>query len=331
MNSEILGKETTAAHGFVFPREDQDDALRARWEGGQVTLDFRPEASDEARKFEFYRSLDEKTYQRLPVPAVTIPAGKQGNRRAVQFRDDAPGTRGHVFYYSTEASGKPPVTVSNGDSLHPRIASFEDPFPAGQMALGGRWEGSRVHLRFDMRGMRMPGGTTRGTLLLRGNGDGHWTLIHSGVLGGRPHQMALDTLDDPAGIDHPHYRLVVKEDQSKLMARHPAQIYEAVTYTLIFLLLWGYYHRLKGRVPLGRLFGIFLVLVFGMRILIEFLKEEQAEYAHASLLTVGQWLSIPFVLLGVYFAVRSWVRPTFPPPLQNPAPASPAGKPSPVK
>jgi prolipoprotein diacylglyceryl transferase len=309
MNSEILGKETTASYGFVFPRADQGEALRAKWEGEKVALTYSPTAIREDRVFEFYRTADDTLVQRLSQQDVLIPGGKSA--KAVQLVDQQPGTRAHIRYFSAELSTKAPLVITNGDSLNLRTATFQDPFAEGKLAFGGRWEQDRVHLRFDMRGL-ISGAATRGTLLLRSNGDGNWQVIHRGVLGG-PNTLVLDTLDFPAGITNPQYRLVVKEDETLLIARHPAQIYEAVAYTIIFVFLLWLYYRKDGKLPLGQHFGLFLVMVFLMRFLIEFGKEEQAEFLVGSPLNMGQLLSIPFVLAGLFFILRSIRNPQFPP------------------
>lgn len=86
-------------------------------------------------------------------------------------------------------------------------------------------------------------------------------------------------------------------------ARHPAQLYEAFSYLLIAVLLFGIYLK-KKNLPDGRLFGLFLILVFVARFIIEFFKERQAEYAADMLLSTGQYLSIPFIILGIYFVLR---------------------------
>ncbi|HEX2898642.1 MAG TPA: prolipoprotein diacylglyceryl transferase [Bacteroidia bacterium] len=317
VNSEILGTPTTASYGFVFPKADQGESLQAKWEGEHVDLSYQPQGSSDPRTFEFYRSTDDSHYVRLQVPPILIPPGPVKEGQGAKFRDNAPGTRGRIHYVSAEKGNKPPLVVPNGDSLSPRVATFEDPFSPEKLAFAGRWEGDKVHLKFDMRGL-FRNDASRGSLLLRSNGDDNWTVIHRGVLGGNPKKLVLDTLDLPTGIPNPHYKLVLKEDESLLVARHPAQIYEAGAYTLIFVFLLWFYYRHDGKIPLGRFFGIFLILVFGMRILIEFAKEEQAEFMAGSFLTMGQWLSIPFVLLGIFFTVRSYTHPKFPAPLTEP-------------
>ncbi len=88
--------------------------------------------------------------------------------------------------------------------------------------------------------------------------------------------------------------------------RHPVQIYESVSYLFSFGLLYWTYWYTSRRQKTGYLFGLFLVLIFGFRILMEAFKESQGgiESAFGSLLSTGQLLSIPFVLTGLYFMFR---------------------------
>jgi prolipoprotein diacylglyceryl transferase len=89
--------------------------------------------------------------------------------------------------------------------------------------------------------------------------------------------------------------------------RHPAQLYEALCYLLIFgILIWLYYKR-KAYTRPGLLMGLFLTLLFTARFFIEFIKEHQAEtISEAAVLNMGQYLSIPCVLLGLFFVIRSF-------------------------
>ncbi|RKE90876.1 prolipoprotein diacylglyceryl transferase [Ichthyenterobacterium magnum] len=84
-------------------------------------------------------------------------------------------------------------------------------------------------------------------------------------------------------------------------ARHPAQLYEATCYVFVFLILFFIYWKTKKREQQGFLFGLFLVLLWTVRFFVEFVKEAQnIERAEWSLNT-GQLLSIPFILIGLYF------------------------------
>jgi phosphatidylglycerol---prolipoprotein diacylglyceryl transferase len=87
--------------------------------------------------------------------------------------------------------------------------------------------------------------------------------------------------------------------------KHPTQIYEALCYLAIFAFLWVFYHRKKAETPRGSMIGWFLILVFGTRFFIEFLKEVQVGFEENMLLNMGQILSIPFVVLGIILLVYS--------------------------
>jgi phosphatidylglycerol:prolipoprotein diacylglycerol transferase len=84
------------------------------------------------------------------------------------------------------------------------------------------------------------------------------------------------------------------------IARHPAQLYESISTLLLFLFLLYLWRGKKGQLPEGLLFGTFLVILFGLRFLYEFLKEVQVEFEETMALNMGQLLSIPLVLIGVW-------------------------------
>jgi len=81
--------------------------------------------------------------------------------------------------------------------------------------------------------------------------------------------------------------------------KHPTQLYEAFSYLILGLvMLWLYRNKLE-KLHRGFLFGLFLVGCFGMRFLIEFVKEPQVEFEQSMALDMGQLLSIPFILVGI--------------------------------
>jgi prolipoprotein diacylglyceryl transferase len=82
------------------------------------------------------------------------------------------------------------------------------------------------------------------------------------------------------------------------LPRHPAQLYEALCYVIIFVLLWRLYREHPAP---GQLFGWLLTAVFSARFLIEFVKENQVAFENGRLLNMGQLLSIPMIILGIYF------------------------------
>ena len=88
--------------------------------------------------------------------------------------------------------------------------------------------------------------------------------------------------------------------------RHPAQLYESFGYIFVFLTLLYFYWKTDKSKQLGFLFGLFLVLLWTVRFFVEFVKEAQVDTRGYWFLNTGQWLSIPFVLCGVYFMVQSY-------------------------
>lgn len=90
--------------------------------------------------------------------------------------------------------------------------------------------------------------------------------------------------------------------QVKPVLRYPTQLYEALAYLLIFILLYVLYPKLS--LQDGKLFGLFLVLVFGFRVVIEFWKANQVDFEDGMQLNMGQWLSVPLVIVGLYFLLR---------------------------
>ena len=93
-------------------------------------------------------------------------------------------------------------------------------------------------------------------------------------------------------------------------AVHPTQIYEAAAYLVLFgILCWMYYGpKLALRRP-GLMFGFFLIYLFGFRFLVEFIKNPQEEFERTMTLNMGQWLSIPFIVLGIVILYRACRRP----------------------
>lgn len=86
---------------------------------------------------------------------------------------------------------------------------------------------------------------------------------------------------------------------------HPTQLYEALCYLLTFFLCMWLYFKKDAWKKEGLIFGIFLICIFGTRFFIEFVKNNQEKFEEGMLLNMGQWLSIPFVMAGIYFVWRA--------------------------
>lgn len=89
------------------------------------------------------------------------------------------------------------------------------------------------------------------------------------------------------------------------IARHPAQLYESLSCVILFVLLFLIWRKYKENLPAGLLFGIFLIVCFGLRFFYEFLKEPQESFENELPLYMGQILSIPLVVAGIIVVIRS--------------------------
>lgn len=85
--------------------------------------------------------------------------------------------------------------------------------------------------------------------------------------------------------------------------RHPAQLYEAISYLTIFMILMILYKKLSAKVTTGFFFGLGSVLFFTLRIIIEFVKENQVGFEEGMALNMGQLLSLPFIATGIGFMI----------------------------
>ncbi|RTY92333.1 prolipoprotein diacylglyceryl transferase [Flavobacterium sp. GT3R68] len=89
-------------------------------------------------------------------------------------------------------------------------------------------------------------------------------------------------------------------------AKHPAQLYEALCYVFVFAILFYLYWKTNARNKKGYLLGVFLVLLWSVRFVVEFVKESQGGFeSNLGLFTTGQWLSIPFIIIGLFFIFKA--------------------------
>ncbi|MDR0206356.1 MAG: prolipoprotein diacylglyceryl transferase [Bacteroidales bacterium] len=90
--------------------------------------------------------------------------------------------------------------------------------------------------------------------------------------------------------------------------RHPAQLYESLVYFSLYGFMLLYYFKMtKGNIPAGRSAGILLTVIFTARFLIEFVKEVQVDREIGMFLNIGQWLSIPFIIIGLGLLIYSFI------------------------
>jgi len=99
---------------------------------------------------------------------------------------------------------------------------------------------------------------------------------------------------------------VVFKNNGEIFPRHPAQLYEAFGYLLLFILLWNIYWKTDSKKYKGFIFGLFLTCLFSIRVLVEYVKESQGGFEeYLGILSTGQWLSIPFILIGITLMIYS--------------------------
>ena len=141
---------------------------------------------------------------------------------------------------------------------------------------------------------------------------GHETTGSFGVKFVRDHFSPREAMTATAiGEPSPAYDAIADNPSfaqllAQVPARHPAQLYEAAGYVIVFAVLFFLYWKTSVRERLGYLFGVFLVLLWSVRFFVEYVKESQGGFeSYLGLLSTGQWLSIPFILVGLYFIFNS--------------------------
>src|SRR5690606_24688257 len=90
--------------------------------------------------------------------------------------------------------------------------------------------------------------------------------------------------------------------------RHPAQLYESIAYFLVFFFVFNIYRNNYSKIGNGFYFGLSIFLLCIMRFLIEFLKIDQVDFERGMLLNMGQILSLPFIVIGLFLIIRSLYR-----------------------
>tara|TARA_B110000444_G_C18837328_1_gene596788 strand:- start:909 stop:1760 length:852 start_codon:yes stop_codon:yes gene_type:complete len=99
---------------------------------------------------------------------------------------------------------------------------------------------------------------------------------------------------------------VIFSNNQEIYPRHPAQLYEGFGYLILFIVLWKLYWNTDFKNQKGFLFGLFFTGLFSIRFLVEFVKESQGGFEDVlGLISTGQWLSIPFILIGIFFMIRA--------------------------
>ena len=93
---------------------------------------------------------------------------------------------------------------------------------------------------------------------------------------------------------------------------HPTQIYEMLYCLAALGVTWSMYWYTEARRREGLLLGVFFLIIFGVRFLLEFIKNDQEAFEAGHVLNMGQWLSIPFIVLALFLIIRAYRRPLSP-------------------
>lgn len=99
------------------------------------------------------------------------------------------------------------------------------------------------------------------------------------------------------------------ERNAETVAKHPTQLYEAFSYLVAFVVMMFLYWKTSSKDRPGILLGAFFIMIFGSRFFIEFIKENQEAFESGMVLNMGQWLSIPFVVGGIWLVYRGLNKP----------------------
>ncbi|GAB3725384.1 prolipoprotein diacylglyceryl transferase [Flavobacterium koreense] len=111
-------------------------------------------------------------------------------------------------------------------------------------------------------------------------------------------QIANPDLAYDAIVNNPKFANLL----AQVPLKHPAQLYEAFAYIFVFFILLFLYWKTDTPRKHGLIFGIFLILLWSVRFVVEFVKESQGGFENSlGLFSTGQWLSVPFILVGLYY------------------------------
>jgi phosphatidylglycerol---prolipoprotein diacylglyceryl transferase len=132
------------------------------------------------------------------------------------------------------------------------------------------------------------------------------TVAFGGALIRFGNLMNSEIIGKPTGVPWAFRFFNDVEHLNNVVPRHPSQLYESISCILIFILIMWLWSKKKEKTPHGLLTGVFLIILFTLRFFYEFLKENQVSFENSMTLNMGQWLSIPCVLLGIIILFYSF-------------------------
>lgn len=127
------------------------------------------------------------------------------------------------------------------------------------------------------------------------------TIASGGVFVRLGNLMNSEIIGHPTGTNKGFIFKALGED----FARHPTQLYESFGYLVVFLIIFYMFWKTKAKEKLGLIFGVFFILLWSVRFIVEFFKEAQVDERAAWTLNTGQLLSIPLIIIGIYFVLTA--------------------------
>lgn len=109
--------------------------------------------------------------------------------------------------------------------------------------------------------------------------------------------------DLPWGVAFPN-AFDLQQTAEQFLPRHPSMLYEALNGLILFIILWAFYKKWNNKPPEWAMTGIFMTFLFAGRFIVEYSKVEQADFAVNWFVGMGQLLSIPLVVIGLYLLVK---------------------------
>ena len=300
VNQEIVGAPSNGPMAVVFPKYDQNSEFRARPDDNGIEVSYKT-GVQKAAALSVFRTYDDVNLSLVESPWVGASIDKEPWIKLVdQGVKDTCCVTYSLMYNQVLGQGEvPPV-----DSNDTRKVILQQNISSQYATLEGRWDGDSVRLVFTWGEPSLEGNFN--VSFLESYDGKNWKRLKSVDLAKGAQGAKLTSTFAPDQSRPVTYRAALREATDlHYIARHPAQLYEAVCYLFFFIFLFYLYQRQKGKIPRGQLFGLFLILIFTARFFIEFIKENQEAFEEDLTLNMGQLLSIPLVLAGVFFVVRS--------------------------
>ncbi len=300
INQEIVGAPSSSSIAVVFPKFDQNSEFNARPVKDGIQVSYKG-GIQKAAALSVYRSYDDTLLTLIEAP---WQGANRDGEPWIEVVDRGVSDTCCVTYSLMYNQVLGQNEVAPVDSNDTRKVTLQHNISGQYADIKGQWDGDSVRLVFSWGEPSLQGNFN--VSFLESYDGKTWKRLKSVDLSKGATGARITGAFAPDGNRPVTYRASLRETSDlHYIARHPAQLYEAVTYLFIFFFLLFLYFRQKGKIPRGQLFGWFLILIFTARFFIEFVKENQEAFEDDLTYNMGQLLSIPFVLIGLFFLIQS--------------------------